>query len=174
MNKTDWIPVVGYESDYEINSNGDVRCSHSRTLGKRVYKEKHSLLSVSISDGYKVCSLKKGKKSKMFKVHRLIALHFIPNPEQKPCVNHIDNNRTNNNISNLEWCTPQENNQHMFSQFRHRHGENHYESKLKDADIFFIRNYVSENPLVDLAKIFKVTKHHIDNIRHYRKWKHLP
>lgn len=48
-------------------------------------------------------------KEKNYKLHRLIAIHYIPNPENKPFINHIDGNKLNNNISNLEWCTPIEN-----------------------------------------------------------------
>ena len=53
--------------------------------------------------------LSKNNKSKHFLIHRLIALHYIPNPENKECVNHIDGNKLNNNIENLEWCSHIEN-----------------------------------------------------------------
>ena len=55
--------------------------------------------------------MQKNKYRKIFSVHRLVAETFIPNPKNYPCVNHIDSNRTNNNINNLEWCTYKENTQ---------------------------------------------------------------
>lgn len=64
-----------------------------------------------------------GKKSTV-KIHRLVAQAFIPNPENKPCVNHIDNNRHNNKVSNLEWVTFSENNAHMCKQKRNGYNKN--------------------------------------------------
>ncbi len=63
-----------------------------------------------LSYGYKVIRL----FSKIYRAHRIIAETFIPNPENKPEVNHIDGNKSNNDISNLEWVTPSENNQHAY------------------------------------------------------------
>jgi len=65
--------------------------------------------------GYNTISIKINKKNPRFYVHRLVAKVFIPNPENKPEVNHIDGNKLNNNIENLEWCTRSENNQHAFN-----------------------------------------------------------
>lgn len=62
--------------------------------------------------GYKQVTLAIDKKPKRFRVHRLVALLFIPNPNNYPCVNHIDGNKMNNCVSNLEWCTYAENNYH--------------------------------------------------------------
>lgn len=62
-----------------------------------------------ISNGYEVVQLKVEGKYKNFYIHRMVAQSFIDNPEDKPQVNHIDDNKTNNNICNLEWVTPKEN-----------------------------------------------------------------
>ena len=62
--------------------------------------------------GYISINLYKNGKSKRMSVHRLVAKAFIPNPKNKPYINHKDANRSNNIISNLEWCTPKENTQH--------------------------------------------------------------
>ena len=95
--------IKNYEN-YLIDVNGDIWSYH-----------KNRLLKPSICYyGYKnVCLIKRGVK-KSFKVHRLIAINFIPNPENKPCVNHIDGNKINNSISNLEWCTHKENSRHAW------------------------------------------------------------
>ena len=65
-----------------------------------------------VKDGYEQVTLSIDKKSVKFKVHRLVALMFIPNPDNLPQINHIDGNKQNNNISNLEWCTAYHNNKH--------------------------------------------------------------
>lgn len=59
--------------------------------------------------GYSVVNLYKNGKSKQFKIHRLVAIHYIPNPENKPFVDHIDGDKTNNSIENLRWATNMEN-----------------------------------------------------------------
>jgi hypothetical protein len=97
-----WNDVVGYEGIYKVSITGKVKSLHG--------KEKY--LSQSISKGYKVVALSKNGKAKMMKVHRLVAMAFIPNPMNKPHVNHIDSNRANAHVYNLEWCTPRENSQH--------------------------------------------------------------
>ena len=79
--------------------------------------------------GYVYIMLQKNKKKKMFRVHRLVAHMFIPNPENLPEVNHKDENKENNNVNNLEWCTHEYNNNYGTKNERHSKkisGENNY------------------------------------------------
>ena len=95
-----WKPVVGYEGLYEVSDLGRVRSLNYHRSGKvRVLKYKTD------KDGYKFVILCKDGKYKSFRVHRLVALAFIPNPDNLPCINHKDENKTNNCVENLEWCT---------------------------------------------------------------------
>ncbi len=98
-----WKKIVykGITTDYSISDKGEVRKDTNNYMMK-----------LQIQQGYCHVTLQINKKPKRFRVHRLVAEAFIPNPESKPYVNHIDGNRTNNEVSNLEWVTPQENTRH--------------------------------------------------------------
>lgn len=96
-----WKNVSGYEGLYLVNKSG-------------VVKSKRKILKQSDERGYLRVTFSANNKQQHFQVHRLVALMFIPNPENKPCVNHIDGNKHNNNVSNLEWCTYSENEKHSY------------------------------------------------------------
>lgn len=112
-----WAAIPEYEGYYEVSSFGKVK-SLSR-ISHRGFKLKEKILKASSNtDGYLQLRLWKDGINKTFRVHRLVALAFIPNPECKPRVNHIDNNRANNFLSNLEWATHQEDVDHKCRQNR--------------------------------------------------------
>jgi hypothetical protein len=73
------------------------------------------LKQTELPTGYMQVTIMKNKKGKSHLVHRLVAKAFLPNPENKPCVNHIDGNKKNNSVTNLEWCTYSENEKHSYS-----------------------------------------------------------
>lgn len=102
-----WSAVVGYESLYEINANGDVRSLHKRNF--------HQLLSQRVDrGGYVTVRLSKNSKNSTLYVHRLVATAFIENPDNKCFVNHIDGDRLNNKKENLEWVSHSENVLHAY------------------------------------------------------------
>lgn len=95
----DFVPVKGYEGLYLISQNGDIYSLATNKIMSSHY----------LSNGYKQLRLTKDKVHKHKLVHRLLAEAFIPNPENKPCIDHIDGNPRNNSLSNLRWCTYKEN-----------------------------------------------------------------
>lgn len=98
-----WKPISGYENLYEISNLGNIRSHHN-------YRSKNHLITPRLKQGYYQIGLRKNSKRKWFLVHRLVAKTFISNPNNLPCVNHKDENKLNNSVENLEWCTYHYNN----------------------------------------------------------------
>ena len=97
----EWKDIKGYEGLYQVSNLGRVK---SLKFGKE------RILKTGVDRyGYISVNLYKNNKRKLCKVHRLVAEAFIPNLENKPEVNHLDEDKTNNMVSNLEWCTRNEN-----------------------------------------------------------------
>ena len=109
-----WKDVKGYEGLYQVSNLGRVR-SLDRTVNSGIKNNSNVLFKGRIlkqyqkRNGYLQVTFTVNSKRKYVGVHRLVAETFIPNPDNKSQVNHIDENKTNNNVYNLEWCTPKEN-----------------------------------------------------------------
>lgn len=96
MNKEIWKDIPNYEGLYQVSNLGYI---------KKIWKSKDTICKPSFdSHGYKQIVLTKNNKRKLYKVHRLVALAFINNPNNYEELNHKDENKTNNEVSNLEWC----------------------------------------------------------------------
>lgn len=104
-----WKPVKGYENLYQVSSYGRVSGMGRVTSDGRLVKGK-MLKPEKQGKGYFCVYLSKDGKRKCYLIHRLVAEAFIPNPNNHPCVNHKDEDKTNNVVENLEWCTHQYNN----------------------------------------------------------------
>jgi hypothetical protein len=140
--------IVGYPN-YSISDDG------------YVINKKGLILSPSYCGrGYKAVALCNGTKPKTHYIHRLVAEHFIPNPELKKTVNHIDGVRDNNSVDNLEWNTYSENNMHAIdSGLRNGRGEKHYNSKLTESIVRELKKeYSSKNPFRLYADKYGVSK----------------
>ena len=113
MIKEEWKQIDGFEY-YYISNLGRVK-STRRWSGKKFYdREQFITLHKDTNKGYIYASISKNGKNYNLRVHRLVALMFIPNPENKSQVNHIDGNKENNVVTNLEWVTNKENIKHAW------------------------------------------------------------
>ena len=106
MNKEIWKNIDGY-LNYMVSNFGRIKNINYRGTGKTKF------IKGTKHNNYTHITLSKNNKLKAYLLHRLVAEAFIPNPENKPCINHKDCNRQNNRADNLEWCTQKENIQYM-------------------------------------------------------------
>lgn len=113
-----WKPLHTLEHLYEISSLGRVRSLDKQIKGRPGCKSfimKGRIIKTSIGPvGYLRLTVGVNRKPVNFNIHRLIAIAFIPNPNNLPCVNHKDLNKLNNSLNNLEWCTHSQNSKHAF------------------------------------------------------------
>lgn len=145
--------IKGYNNKYYISNTGKVFVTDYR--GQKVWKE---MKCRSIS-GYKSVGLRLFEngisKQTIFKIHRLVAEYFIPNPENKPVVNHIDGNKQNNLVTNLEWATVAENTRHAY---RTGLEKTWWNKELAIAAINLLENY--NYSYADVARLFKIKPNH--------------
>lgn len=162
-----WREVVGF-AGYEVSSHGRLA---SFAKSNRVYK---TLLNPILQKtGYRSQPLYYGEsnKFKRISVHRLVATAFLPNPENKPCVNHINHNRADNRVENLEWCTWKENLAHAKKHGRMQRGEARYNNALSEAQVLQIYN--STKAQRPLAKEYNVNQGTVAKIKTGQNWGHI-
>jgi hypothetical protein len=160
----EWRGVVGWEEFYEVSPTGLIR---NKTT-KKVRKHRVEKL------GYCSVDLWNHNCMKRLKVHRMVAMAYLSNPDNKPQVNHKDGNKENNSVDNLEWCTAKENSAHAYKKGLSVSvkGERHGRVKLTDLEAYFIRyGGLSNN---EAAKEFGVSPRLVRAIKAGHLWKHLP
>ena len=168
-----WKDVPGYENFYQVSSIGRIK-----SLPRRGRKQSRILKPTYDRKGYLGVDLFKDKERKRCRVHRLVALSFIPNPENKPEVNHIDGIKTNNVIENLEWNTTSENLNHRDeNDLVNNKGEDNYRAILNEKQVLEIKHTLSKESgyglLKRLAKQYRVHPNTISDIKKNRTWKHV-
>lgn len=158
--------IKGYEGKYEISNYGNVRSTSYKGV---------KILKPSITkNGYKnvILCVNQIKTHKL--IHRLVAEAFINNDNNLPVVNHIDCNKLNNIVSNLEWCSVEYNNNHALSNNRIQRFEDRPASKLTKDKVLSIPKLIELGATTDdLANHFNVSRRCIDNIFEGKNWKGL-
>ena len=155
-----WKDIVGYENEYQINQFGEIR-----TLKDSPKLKKYDVLKPQISkrNGYVYQMLYKNGKEKLLRVHRLVAMAFLPNPNNLPQVNHKDGNKQNNSVDNLEWCEQSDNMKHAYKNGLQIPSENQRKAiintnKLKQKKVCQIKDGEVINTFSGISEASRQTK----------------
>lgn len=163
-----WKPIVALHGKYDASTFGRIR--NSKTLH----------IKAIIFDGYYYkfgydYSVNKIRYRGWYRVHKAIAETFIPNPENKPTVNHKDGDHSHNYVSNLEWSTHQEQSEHATAKLKRNVGENSYLAKHTNEEVKEMRRlYESgEKTIKELSIMFNDTYANTRRIVKYERWKYI-
>lgn len=152
-------------ADYEIGTCGTIR---SLKWGKI------KVLTPSPNNkGYLIVQLRIDGEHKCYLVHRLVALAFIPNPDNKPCVNHINGDKTDNRVENLEWVTDGENKRHAVATGLYLQGEDSPLAKLTNEQARYIRENPDGLNTVELGRVLGVSDRTISTIQIGKTYKNV-
>lgn len=168
----EWLDISSYEGIYQVSNTGKIKIlPREISNGYRSYICKEKIMKQTKNKyGYMKVSL----LNKTVNIHRLVAKAFIPNPENKPEVNHKDGDKSNNNDWNLEWNTVSENTQHAYdNNLINKKGINHHMNKLNNEDVYKIRELCLNNKVSDVAKLYDVSESSISQIKNKKTWKHI-
>ena len=168
-----WKDVKGYEGYYQVSNLGNIksleRIIENSGTHTGYYKIKERILKPRENknrNGYYELSLRKDGKEKRFKVHRLVACAFIENPYNKPEVNHIDGNKSNNCVFNLEWATSKENKKHAWNIGLNNSNHKKRPIKCNENNMCFESVVQASKELhCDRRSIFRVLKGEVKNIK---------
>lgn len=168
-----WKDIEGYEGLYQVSDMGRVKSfprPGTRTMKPRILK-----LSIE-KKGYVKLNLRKNNRVKTVRIHRLVALSFLLNPENKRVVNHVDSDRSNNMLENLEWATQSENIIHGYQHgnIEYKNGSMGNGAKLTETDIPAIRSWLSKGwTQKRVAVLFRISESGIGKISRGEIWNHV-
>lgn len=173
-----WKDVDGYDGKYQVSNHGNMRMIIVYRCPRRPRPPATKPMKNNTHNlGYKRIGLRKNGKTKNWYIHQLVARAFIPNPLSKPEVNHIDCNKANNHISNLEWCTKKENMRHrklMGLYDTQPKGSSHPGSKLIESDIPKMRALRTLGvPGEIIAAAFNISEGTLYSSIRGETWKHI-
>ena len=154
-----WLPIEGYENLYEVSNLGRVRSLEHTVLRKNGVKLKvpgKILKPRTNNSGYLMVRLYKNGIWRDFLLHRIVSTAFLPNPDKKPQVNHLSENKQNNSVENLEWCTAKENNNYGTKNKR-------ASEKLSKPVLCVELNQIFQS-ITEAAKHFNVTTSNIGSV----------
>jgi len=177
-----WLDIPGYKNYYQVSDRGHIKSLSRWEKGLRTKRIQEKILkSIVSTKGYLQVGLYKNNSMTIYQVHRLVLLTFQGDCPEGLQVNHIDGNRKNNNLENLEYVTPSENLLHSFNILGRKGfgigscGESHGSSKLTDQEVKKIRSKYSKETVTrrELAGKYGVSVSTITQIISRKLWKHI-
>jgi len=167
-----WKNITGY-NNYYVSTEGRVKSKND----KGNWGNERILKIIERKSGYCVVNLYSysdgNKKMKQCRVHKLVAKAFIPNPKNKPLINHIDGDKTNNSVNNLEWVTHSENMNHSYKNGFHNQPSGQKTTKLTPKEVKEIRNRYKKEDIsqYNLSIEYNVCESTIRNVVNRNSWK---
>lgn len=168
MNDEKWMWIEGYEGFYMVSSRGRVM-SAPRKTGRSFWPGR--ILKPQLASGYLRVSLSFKGATKQVQIHRAVAQAFIENRDGKPEVNHKDGDKTNNNVSNLEWVTRSENVKHSYDNLYRKEYDHFHPVKLTEEEATEILKANGTN--ADIGKAFGISDVMVGRIKAGKSWRHL-
>ncbi len=166
------VDIKGYEGRYSIDENREVYSLPKSGSGGHSGKVLKQMVS---GRGYAYVILRKNNIATHKFIHKEMAIAFIPNPDNKPQVNHIDGNKLNNALNNLEWCTAKENSQHAVrTGLLKMNGVDNPQNKYSNRLVIKMRKLHELGfKTKTLSKIFGIHQTYVSQIVFYKRWKHI-
>ena len=176
-----WKDIPDFKGYYQASNMGRIKSLYRVIMRKTVWGERKMPVKEKIITNYKsnntylMCHVNLGKDfRKNLLVHRLIATTFLPNNENKRTVNHINGNKHDNRVENLEWNTHSENHIHAFSLGLHQIGSKRHNSVLNEETATKIKKLKAKGwRNVDIASELKVKIHNVSSVVNNQNWKHI-
>lgn len=161
-----WKDIPSFEGLYQASNLGRIRSIKHYDKMHRLWEGKILTPQFDGKQNYLHISI----KGKPYQIHRLVAKTFLPNPNNYPEVNHKDENKTNNCVENLEWCTHKYNNNYG-NKLISKKGENHHNCKLTKRNVIDIRTrFKNGEKQIKLAKEYNISKSQISSLITGRTW----
>lgn len=168
--------VPTYERNtYYVSNFGRIRSLYRKTVNRSI---RERILKQNVCEwGYCTTTFSVGRRRNKVVTHKIVALAFLPNPENKPHVNHINGIKTDNRVENLEWCTHSENMQHAYDTgLNKNHGLNHNKNKLTLEQVLLIKRYYmiyKKKNYKAVSVKFNVSNTTIRRIATGKMWNHI-
>lgn len=163
-----WKPIVDLDGKYEASTDGRIRHSITKHIKAQIFDGHYYKFGYDYYLNHK-------RLRGWYRVHKAVAETFIPNPDKKPTVNHIDGDHANNAVENLEWATAKEQSVHAAQVLRRQCGENHYNAKFTNSEVKEMRRlFEKENMTVkEIAERYHINSNQARRIVKYERWKNI-